>query len=219
VGASHALALVGNTIYAWGYNAYGQDGNNSTTNVLTPTPVSGITGTIVQIAAGDYSSYALTSDGSLWVWGSNATGQLGLGDIADRYTPTQLLAPRGYRFTSISAGSSGNTTGTFALATASALLLGDANEDGKVDLSDLNIVLNNLGTTNSLWTAGNFDGAATIDLTDLNDVLNNLGVHANNGSIAAIASPVPEPSSLALLSLGAVTLLTRRNPLALVKKL
>ncbi len=53
--------------------------------------------------------------------------------------------------------------------------LGDANDDGSVDLSDLNIVLNNLGTTTTWWTLGNFDGAPTIDLTDLNDVLNHLG--------------------------------------------
>ena len=57
-------------------------------------------------------------------------------------------------------------------------LLGDCNGDGRVDLNDLNIVLNNLGITTYNRTQGNFDGAATIDLNDLNDVLNNLGVVA-----------------------------------------
>jgi hypothetical protein len=41
-------------------------------------------------------------------------------------------------------------------------LLGDANLDGSVDVSDLNIVLSNLGTINSNWTSGNFDGAPTV---------------------------------------------------------
>jgi endonuclease/exonuclease/phosphatase family metal-dependent hydrolase len=87
------------------------------------------------------------------------------------------------------------------------LLLGDANGDGKVDLTDLNIVLNNLGTTTSLRSNGNFDGAPTIDLTDLNDVLNNLGT-SNTGS-AILATP--EPASLTLLTLAVPLLLKRRK--------
>ncbi len=55
--------------------------------------------------------------------------------------------------------------------------VGDATDDGNVDLNDLNIVLNNLGLTTPLWSSGNFDGAASVDLNDLNDVLNNLGTH------------------------------------------
>ena len=73
--------------------------------------------------------------------------------------------------------SSGTITQTAQINTVSALL-GDANLDQHVDLNDLNAVLNNLGTANSNWTAGNFDGASTIDLNDLNDVLNNLGTSA-----------------------------------------
>lgn len=84
--------------------------------------------------------------------------------------------------------------------------LGDANGDGKVDLSDLNIVLNDLGTTTSVWAKGNFDGAATIDLTDLNDVLNNLGTGNPVGATAA-----PEPASLGLAGLGVAGLLLRRR--------
>jgi hypothetical protein len=86
-------------------------------------------------------------------------------------------------------------------------LVGDANNDGKVDLSDLNIVLNNLGTSTNLRTNGNFDGAATIDLTDLNDVLNNLGT-SNSGS-AIVATP--EPVSMALLAPATLLLLRRRR--------
>jgi hypothetical protein len=95
---------------------------------------------------------------------------------------------------------------SFALS-AAAPLLGDANLDGKVDLTDLNIVLNNLGTTTSLRSNGNFDGAATIDLTDLNDVLNNLGVSVTSGS-AIVATP--EPASLMLLC-AAMPLLWKRR--------
>ncbi len=86
-------------------------------------------------------------------------------------------------------------------------LQGDANGDGKVDLTDLNIVLNNLGTSTNLRTNGNFDGAATIDLTDLNDVLNNLGTSLSGSAVVA----TPEPVSMALLAPAALLLLRRRR--------
>jgi autotransporter-associated beta strand protein len=113
-------------------------------------------------------------------------------------------------------------------------LLGDSNIDGKVDLTDLSTVLNNFGTANSNWTAGNFDGANTIDLTDLSDVLNNFGSTYSSPFDAAAASIVipgtaadqtlaanfisgthmlaaPEPASLGLLAAGGMLLLRRRS--------
>jgi fibronectin-binding autotransporter adhesin len=91
-------------------------------------------------------------------------------------------------------------------------LLGDANADGAVTLTDLNTILANLGTTTLNWTSGNFDNQPTIDLTDLNDVLNNLGqTFANNGTSIAPPTPTPEPTSLLLASLTALPLLTRRR--------
>ena len=85
-------------------------------------------------------------------------------------------------------------------------LLGDANIDGHVDLTDLSTILNNFGATTSAWTSGNFDGAATIDLTDLSDVLNNFGATNSNPTSASpfslqpsASSPPPEPTTLLLL--------------------
>lgn len=118
-GLGHGLALVGNTVYSWGYNSNGQVGNGTTTNALTAAPVSGLEGTIVAIEANDFASYALTSDGSIWVWGANNVGQLGLGNTTQFTTP-QLLSVPGVKFTSISTGlsvSSGSST-NFVLATA-----------------------------------------------------------------------------------------------------
>jgi fibronectin-binding autotransporter adhesin len=92
-------------------------------------------------------------------------------------------------------------------------LLGDANIDGHVDLTDLSTVLNNFGSTTSAWTSGNFDGAATIDLTDLSAVLNNFGATNPNASTAtgSVAMATPEPTTLALLGAGAVMLASRRR--------
>ena len=91
-------------------------------------------------------------------------------------------------------------------------LIGDSNADGSVDLTDLSTVLNNFGSTTSAWTSGNFDGATTIDLTDLSDVLNNFGATNPNASFAAPAvTATPEPTSLAMVGLGAAALLRRRK--------
>ena len=106
-----AVAIVGpgpqparaDVVEAWGYNYYGQLGDGTTTNRLTPVPVSGLSG-ITSIAAGNLSSYALSADGSLWVWRDNEYGELGLGDTVNRLSPEHLLPPTGYRFTSIAAG-------------------------------------------------------------------------------------------------------------------
>ena len=78
-------------------------------------------------------------------------------------------------------------------------LLGDANIDGTVDLTDLSTILNNFGSSTSAWTSGNFDGASTIDLTDLSDVLNNFGASNPNASVASSnVAAAPEPASLAI---------------------
>ena len=115
---------------------------------------------------------------------------------------------------------------TFGGATvdANALLvapevLGDANADGHVDLTDLSTVLNNFGSTTPAWTTGNFDGAPTIDLTDLSDVLNNFGATNLNATIDAVAVSAtgggaigtPEPGTLAVLAVGALAVMAKRR--------
>ena len=89
-------------------------------------------------------------------------------------------------------------------------LLGDANADGAVDLTDLSIVLNNFGQPTTSWLAGNFDGNPAIDLTDLSDLLNNFG--ATNATPASqLLTSTPEPASLLLLSSATLPLFQRRR--------
>ncbi|MFH1595537.1 MAG: hypothetical protein ABIG94_04090 [Pseudomonadota bacterium] len=45
------------------------------------------------VAAGNVQSLGLKGDGSLHAWGFNSDGELGLGDIAKRKTPTRVPFP------------------------------------------------------------------------------------------------------------------------------
>ena len=72
-----------------GRNDYGQAGDSSLTDQLTPVQVQGLTG-ITQIAAGAYHNLALDSFGTVWAWGQNGDGQLGNGTQTTSSTPVQV---------------------------------------------------------------------------------------------------------------------------------
>jgi alpha-tubulin suppressor-like RCC1 family protein len=74
------LALKNNgTVWAWGDNDDGQLGDGTIGPVrMTPAQVVGLTG-VVAIGAGDLHSLAVKRDGTVWAWGNNDSGQLGVG--------------------------------------------------------------------------------------------------------------------------------------------
>jgi hypothetical protein len=81
---------------------------------------------------------------------------------------------------------------------------GDANEDGRVDINDLTIVLAHYNQTGMTWTQGEFTGDGTVDINDLTIVLANYGW---TGTYSSVMKAVPEPASLVLLGAGALALL------------
>ena len=90
-GKFHSLALTKDSIvYAWGCNEQGQLGTDSVdTSCVCPNPILTLQPLfIAQIKSGASHSFALTSSGSLFSWGRNTFGQLGLGDTKDRRVPT-----------------------------------------------------------------------------------------------------------------------------------
>lgn len=89
-GGYHALAVVsGGSVYAWGYNGYGQLGDGSTNLSDVPVQVSGLPAAL-SIAAGTYHSLVLGTDGSVWAFGRNDDGQLGIGNTTSSSVPVQI---------------------------------------------------------------------------------------------------------------------------------
>lgn len=79
---SFALALIDETVKAWGHNRSGQLGNGGRTNRNVPTAVSRLTD-IKDIAAGGEHALALDGNGRVFSWGDNNYGQLGSNRTGD----------------------------------------------------------------------------------------------------------------------------------------
>ena len=78
-----AVLLSDGTVYTWGFNAFGELGDGTTTERHTPVLVPNLSG-ITQIAQGADHMLAVGSGGVVWAWGSNQYGQLGDGTTTDR---------------------------------------------------------------------------------------------------------------------------------------
>ena len=109
-GAAHTLILGSDgNLYATGDNEDGQLGNGTTTNKKAPVKVSlpaGVSATA--IAAGEFHSLALGSNGNLYAWGYNGNGQLGNGTTTNSPTPVEVNLPSAP--TAVFSGSSANAS-------------------------------------------------------------------------------------------------------------
>jgi alpha-tubulin suppressor-like RCC1 family protein len=79
------------TLWTWGYNNYGQLGQGDVINRSSPVQVGSLTNWYkVSAACGGSTSFAIKTDGTLWVWGYNNQGQLGQNDTTNRSSPVQV---------------------------------------------------------------------------------------------------------------------------------
>ena len=91
-GAIHSGAIkTDGTLWLWGYNVYGQLGDNTITNRSSPVQtVCGGTNW-KQVSCGGYHTAAIKTDGTLWLWGNNTFGGLGDNTIINRSSPIQTI--------------------------------------------------------------------------------------------------------------------------------
>jgi alpha-tubulin suppressor-like RCC1 family protein len=105
------------TLWSWGLNSNGQIGDNTNgggglgANTSRSTPRQEITSSTnwKSVAGGSQHVVAIKTDGTLWCWGLNTTGQLGDNTLASRSTPRQEITSS-TNWKQISAGSGGRFT-------------------------------------------------------------------------------------------------------------
>jgi len=81
------------TLWSWGRGAEGINGINSVIDISSPTQVGALTDwAYLGHSVGRKQWHVIKTDGTLWSWGLNTSGQLGDGTIISRSSPVQIGA-------------------------------------------------------------------------------------------------------------------------------
>jgi uncharacterized repeat protein (TIGR02543 family) len=97
-GSSHSLVVTSTgRVFAWGSNGSGQLGNGATSSQRTPFEITEHfdleeDDKVIAITAGTTHTLAITSQGRLFAWGSNTSGQLGYELQISRKTPFDITS-------------------------------------------------------------------------------------------------------------------------------
>ena len=94
-GSIHAFCVnTQGSLFCWGRGADARLGLGDKQDQWVPTLLSGGFGgqLVKQVSAGSFHSVCVTVDGKIYSWGYGENGQLGLGDVEERLTPTLLTS-------------------------------------------------------------------------------------------------------------------------------
>ncbi|MBU1243722.1 DUF4215 domain-containing protein [Myxococcota bacterium] len=90
-GEAHTCALLtDDTLWCWGWNLYGQLGDGTGLDSSIPVRIAALEDQAASVSAGAWHTCAVKLDGSLWCWGRNDRGQLGVGVTEDRLSPVVI---------------------------------------------------------------------------------------------------------------------------------
>ena len=121
-------------LYTWGSGSNGQLGLDfaESVNVSSPTQVGSLTTWSKVSGAGRNGfSFAIKTDGTLWTWGLNTSGQLGTNDLVSRSSPVQIGSLTNWAEVSTMALNS------LAVKTDGTLWAWGVNNNGQVGTNDL----------------------------------------------------------------------------------
>lgn len=108
--ASSAAVLSDGSVFAWGDNSKGQLGDGTTTDRKFPVLATSLGDKKIQALSlggcglGGGHGLALSTEGSLWSWGDNSYGQLGIGSTVSSLTPAAISLPAGKKVKKIASG-------------------------------------------------------------------------------------------------------------------
>jgi alpha-tubulin suppressor-like RCC1 family protein len=156
------------TAWAWGWDAYGiggqglpynSDFNHPDPPLLIPSPVVNLKG-VVSVAGGQYHSLAALSDGTVWAWGVNSSGQLGQLDSVVGSTATQqfITVPMQVPGISTAVAVAAGTDFSFALLSDGTVVAWGNGNDGQ------------LGGGGDPYTPGILTGSTVIPVLHLTGV-------------------------------------------------
>ena len=120
------------SMWTFGYNAYGQLGDNTTALKSSPVQVTGSNTNWVNVNGGLNHVIGIKTDGSLWTWGRNSSGQLGVNNTANRSSPTQVSYPQLWEI------ANAGQTHTLGLAANNSLWAWGGNAYGELGISSTN---------------------------------------------------------------------------------
>jgi alpha-tubulin suppressor-like RCC1 family protein len=103
------------TLWAWGANNVGQLGDGTTTDVATGPKQIGTDTNWKKISSAGTSnartfSLAIKTDGTLWAWGVNTDGNLGIGNHINQWSPTQVGSATNWKRAFAGSGKTNVTT-------------------------------------------------------------------------------------------------------------
>ena len=88
---SHTCAVkADHTLWCWGDNGYGELGDGTTASSAVPVQEHSHARDWAGVSAGGHHTCAVKADHSLWCWGYNVSGQLGIGVTGYFTTPLQV---------------------------------------------------------------------------------------------------------------------------------